>query len=108
MSIPTDILLFVVAGVGSVVWYLLRQKDEQQGEQIKLLFKKHDEDAKELEALKLQIASQHYVKSELDLKFDKLESAFRDGFNALGNKFDKLGEALISHIHLEEGKKSGK
>ena len=105
MSIPTDILVLLLSGAGTVVWYLLRQKDEQHSEQIKLLFKKHDEDASELAALKLQIASQHYVKSELDLKFDKLEHAFRDGFNALGNKFDKLGEALLNHINQEESKK---
>lgn len=99
-----DVVTMVITGVGTVVWYLLRQKDEQQADAIKLLFKKHDEDAKELESLKLQIASQHYVKGELDAKFDKLEHAFRDGFSALGAKFDKLGEVLMQHIQHEEHK----
>jgi hypothetical protein len=103
--IPSEVLTTALTAVGSILWYLLRQKDEQQAEQIKLLFKKHDDDAKELETLKLQIAQQHYVKGELDAKFDKLEHAFRDGFATLGAKFDKLGETLIHHIQVEESRK---
>ena len=103
-GIPTDVILMGISGVGTVVWYLLRQKDDQQAEAIALLFKKHDEDYAELQALKLQIASQHYVKGELDDKFDRLESAFRSGFAELGAKFDRLGETLVQHIQHEESK----
>lgn len=98
-------ILLAISGTGSVVWYLLRQKDAAQQAAIDLLFKKHDEDYRELQELKLRIASEHYVKGELDHKFDKLEGAFRDGFADLGKKFDNLGQVLIRHIQLEEGKK---
>jgi uncharacterized protein HemX len=104
-AVSSEFLLLSISGVGTVLWYLLRQKDEQQAEQIKLLFKKHDEDAEELRKLQLQIAQQHYVKGELDVKFDKLEGAFRDGFSALGAKFDELGRALMQHIQQEESKR---
>lgn len=100
-----ELILLALGGVGTVVWYLLRQKDEEQQAAIKLLFHKHDLDYEDLQALKLQIASQHYVKQELDSKFDKLETAFRDGFTSLGTKFDRLGDALVTHIQNEELRK---
>lgn len=88
-------MLYIAGGLFCVLWFLLRQKDAAQAEQIKLLFAKHDQDAAELQALKLQIASQHYVKGELDQKFDKLETAFREGLETLGQKFDHLSAVLI-------------
>lgn len=91
----------VAGGVFTVLWWLLRQKDAVQAKQIELLFSKHDEDAKALQDLRVQIASQHYVKSELDGKFDRLETAFRDGFGQLGQKFDKLSDVLTNHISME-------
>lgn len=100
-----ELILLAIAGVGTVVWYLLRQKDARQQAAIDLLFQKHDVDSKELQDLKLQIASQHYVKGELDTKFDKLEGAFRDGFASLGLKFDNLGQVLVNHIQKEETRK---
>lgn len=101
----TQIILLIISGTGVVMWYLLRQKDQQQADSIALLFKKHDEDYAELQALKLQIASHYYVKSELDVKFDRLETAFNNGFNTLGLKFDKLGDALANHISMEDVRK---
>lgn len=90
-----ETVLYIVGGLFTLLWFLLRQKDASQAEQIKLLFKKHDDDAAELQALKLQIASQHYVKGELDNKFDKLETTFREGLETLGAKFDHLSQVLI-------------
>lgn len=102
---PAEYIALIISGVGCVVWYLLRTKDEAQGKAIELLFSKHDADYAELQALKLQIASQHYVKGELDQKFDRLEGAFRDGFETLGTKFDNLGQVLINHIQSEEARR---
>jgi hypothetical protein len=87
------IQLGVVTMIGGIGWFL-RSKDEFQGKQIALLFLKHDEDAKALQELRIQIASNHYVKQELDARFDKLEAAFTSGFKGLGEKFDRLAEKL--------------
>lgn len=73
----------------------LKLKDASQAKQIDLLFLKHDEDAQKLQDLELKIAQRHYVKEELDMKFDKLEKAFTEGFKALGDKFDKLSDRLM-------------
>jgi len=92
----------IITAVGTVVWYLLRQKDESQAKDIHLLWQKHDIDAKELQDLKLHVAEGHYKKTELDAKLEKLETAFRQGFTDLGTKFDKLTDALISHMQRED------
>lgn len=80
--------------IGGIGWFL-RNKDEFQAKQIALLFMKHDDDAKALQDLRIQIASNHYVKQELDARFDRLESAFKQGFADLGGKFDRLSERLL-------------
>lgn len=92
-----------ILGLVSVVMWFLRGKDEFQSKQIALLFTKHDEDAKALETLRLQIASNHYVKHELDMRFDKLEAAFNRGFSELGGKFDRLADRLLEN-HNGNGK----
>lgn len=94
-----EFVLLVISGVFAVLWYLLRNKDSHQEEQIKILFVKHDNDVSALEALKLRIAENHYPKTELDVKFLSLETTTRDGFKDLGIKFDKLSEALINHVY---------
>lgn len=95
----------VAAAALSVVAYLLKQKDEKQGKEIaemraamdrhvELLWQKHDTDAKDLSELRLHIASQHYVKTELDARFDRMEASFNHGFHDLSGKLDKLIDAL--------------
>lgn len=93
-----------LSGAGVVVWWLLRSKDEQQANAIELLFRKHDEDAQRLDDLKLEIARQHYVKPELDAKFDRLELAIRNSMLDLGLKFDKLSDVMIKHYTERNGK----
>ena len=88
--------LAIATAFFGILGYLLQQKDAKQEEAIKLLWDKHDVDAKELELLKLQIASQHYVKSELDSKFDRMEETFKEGFKSLGMKVDHLTTTLIT------------
>lgn len=102
--------------------YLLNKKDEAQeekinahGDSIKLLFKKHDDDAAALVLLQRQIDKEHYVKPELDARFQSLDSrlqsleaTFRAGLHELsvelGGKFDNLSEALVAHISREPKK----
>lgn len=99
-----EIAMLVIGTVFSLVGWLLRNKDEAQARQISLLFTKHDEDARALQDLRVQLAREHYQKNELDARFDKLEAAFRAGFADLGQKFDRLSEALIEHRQRERAK----
>lgn len=97
-----ELIVAGVTGVFSIVWWLLRQKDasqerqiEAQQRQIELLFRKHDDDAQRLEDLKLKIAENHYMKTELDQKIAHLDNSIREGLRDLGGKLDKLTEVLI-------------
>lgn len=81
-----------------IIGFFLRQKDEAQGKQISALWLKHDEDAAALADLKERIPREHYVKTELDARFQRLEDAFQRGFQELGSKIDKLSEVLIQHL----------
>ncbi len=81
-----------------IIGFFLRQKDEAQGKQISALWLKHDEDAAALADLKERIAREHYVKTELDARFQRLEDAFQQGFQELGSKIDKLSEVLVQHL----------
>ena len=89
----------------TIVGYFLRKKDEDQEKQIAALWTKHDQDTAALAELKLVIAKEHYLKSELDVKFEKLEKAFTDGMNMLGGKFDKFTGVLFEHVQWEERNK---
>lgn len=68
---------------------LQTQKDSQK------LFELHDRDAANLNELRLMIANEHYPKKELDIRFEKLDVTFREGFKDLGDRFDRLTTALL-------------
>jgi hypothetical protein len=93
-----DLLQWAFAGLFSIIAWFLRSKDAAQAEQIRDLYRKHEEDAKALAELRVQIAAKHYERPELDAKFDKLDTTFREGFNAMGAKLDRLSESLIGHM----------
>lgn len=107
-------LLHYVATTGiAIIGYFLRKKDEQQEKAIQelkhsqeqavaLLWAKHDQDAKDLSDLRLHIASQHYVKTELDARFDKMELAFKSGFGDVCDRIDKLTSTLVEHINKKD------
>jgi hypothetical protein len=93
---------WLLGGIATFVFWLLRNKDAVQAKQIDDLIRMHNEDAKRLQDLELEIARKHYVKDELDAKFDKLEDAFKIGFELMGTKFDRLSNALMkSHIAID-------
>jgi len=96
MEIFVEVALVVLGGVFSVMFWLLKSKDASQGDQIRTLFDKHDADAARLHDLEIKIAANHYVKPELDNKFDKLEGAFTSGIAQLGAKFDMLANAILN------------
>lgn len=79
------------------------EKCEFQQSQVTLLFQKHDEDVERLRGVEMRIASDHYIKPELDAKFEKIEVAVRQGFQevsgsmkGMGDRFDALAHQLIS------------
>jgi hypothetical protein len=89
--------------------YLLNKKDAAQGEQIKalgdlikLLFKKHDDDVAALILLQRQIDKEHYVKPELDARFQSLESTFREGFASLKSEFRELAQLFMAHVTKDD------
>lgn len=98
------LLQAALAALIAVVGYLLRQKDEEQAKSIALLFKKHDEDSERLNRFELRIAQEHYIKPELDNKFEKLENAFKHGFETLGGKFDNLAGVIVAHVAREDAR----
>lgn len=99
-----DLLTCVLGIVISVIGWLLRNKDAEQASSIRLLFEKHDNDALALQELRVQIAAKHYERPELDAKFDRLDATFRDGFDKLGQKFDRLSDTLSGHISKEDSR----
>jgi hypothetical protein len=101
---PWMLQAFIIGLVG-VVGYLLRQKDVEQAKSISMLFHKHDEDAERLNRFELRIAQEHYVKPELDSRFEKLETTIKEAMNGLGIKFDELSKLLIAHIIKEDNRK---
>lgn len=103
VEIVVTVSIFVLGGIFSVVWFLLRQKDAHQEEQIKLLFKKHDEDADALNALRIQIAENHYHKAELDYRFAQLNDTFRDVGARLEKKFDALQDSFVKYMSKQAG-----
>lgn len=89
--------------IGLVGW-LLSNKDAKQAEEIAILFKKHDDDAAALASLRIEIAKEHYLKHELDSRFQSLEQAIKESSHTLGMKFDHLAETLVAHL-IDGGKR---
>lgn len=100
------VIQLVIVGVGTLVWWLLRSRAAkaevefaEHKTQIKavldLLWSKHDEDVLRLQALELRIASEHYVKRELDDKFDRLDNTFRQGMGELSADIKALSKTMV-------------
>lgn len=98
------IFMLVLTVVLGALAYFVRERLASFSESIRLLFQKHDEDSARLDAFQLEIARKHYVKEELDARFDRLEMAFTKGFDTMGGKFDKLSDLLMDHIQKEDAR----
>lgn len=92
-----EIGIMVAGLIFSVIGYLLRKKDEEQGRQIDMLFTESKSNARETQDLRLRIAQDHYHKNELDARFLRLEATFQKGFDDLGHKFDRLSETFAHY-----------
>lgn len=104
MDLSTIIAILGILIVPAMA-HLLNKKDAAQEKEItalqelvRLLFKKHDDDVAALVLLQRQIDKEHYVKPELDARFQSLESTFRSGMHDLGAKFDRLSNLLMEHV----------
>lgn len=98
----------IIALLVGVLGWLLANKDAKQADEIedlratcRLLFKKHDDDVAALVLLQRQIDKEHYIKPELDARFQSLESTFREGFNGLRAEFKELARVLVDHVTKE-------
>lgn len=118
--VPDWLWELAVVGVFTVLWALVQWKDRNRQNEIdeikktfnrelaeisarcakehESLWKKHDEDVQQLQELREQILRDHYIKPELDGRFDKLEHAFTMGLNSLGDRFDKLSNAILNFM----------
>ena len=109
-----ELSMFLLSTLVGVFLWLLKNKGMAQAReinelktQVEALFRKHDADVAALQELRVVIASNHYERTELDRKFDKMEAAFTSGFDSLGKKFDRLAETLVNHLIHEESMKKG-
>jgi len=93
-----DFGFYAITGLFGVIFWFIRERMSFLDKQIALLFIKHDDDVDRLVQLEQRISREHYVKGELDNRFQRLEDAFSKGFNDLGNKLDKLATILTDHM----------
>lgn len=82
--------MFIMSGVFTVLWWLLRQKDEKQAqdiakisELIKDLYMKHQEDERELYSLRIKIAENHPPKQEIEKMIADMKHHFDQRFDQL-------------------------
>lgn len=82
--------LFLLGGVFTVLWWLLRQKDEKQAQDIegiqaliRDLYAKHQEDERALYALRIKIAENHPPKQEIEKMISDMKQHFDQRFDQL-------------------------
>ncbi|ADE12123.1 hypothetical protein [Sideroxydans lithotrophicus] len=91
----TIVGLFVLGLLTGAIGWLLANKDAKQEEMIKELFLKHDEDAKKLAALEIDIARNYNPKHEITGLFDNFKLY-------LNERFDRLEQAVgVERRHHE-------
>lgn len=112
----------IASAVLGLIGWLLVQKDQAQQREIQelrdalhqivldnkrehdRLWEKHEADAKELHVLTVQVANDHYKKSEMDSKFSRLEMSLEAGFAGLRELMLGFQENLNHHINTKHGK----
>ena len=116
--------VLVLGGIGTVVWWLLKDKDAKQSKEMdvmkaeykqitanlevkidrenKILWDKHDEDAAALRKLERQLDTEHYPKREIDPKFAELNNTMKSGFAELGSQVAVLSQTLLTHFIKED------
>lgn len=93
----SEILLAVLTALFSLIALLLRQKDSAQEKQITALWQKHDQDVARLQELELKVASEHYVKKELNDKFNDLKGEIQ----GVREDLKAINKTLSEHVMRE-------
>jgi peptidoglycan hydrolase CwlO-like protein len=95
----SSIAAVVLGGVISLFMWLLSKKDESQQNQINLLnkqiidlYNKHEDDAKKLQSLELQVARDYNSK-------DEIQSLLGDIKKTMAENFDQIRELFTIHLH---------
>lgn len=83
MVVPEVLLIGLMSGVFTVLWWLLRQKDARQEEMIRDLYKKHEDDARALNRLELKLAELYSPKHEIREMLAELRQHFDQRFDQL-------------------------
>jgi dihydroorotase-like cyclic amidohydrolase len=86
-QMSTEVILFIAGGVFTVLFFLLRQKDAAQAEQIRDLYQKHEDDSSRLIALELKLAHEYHSKTDIRDVLENLKLFFNE-------RFDRMEEAL--------------
>ena len=79
--------LFILGGLFTILWFLLRQKDANQGKDIDTLFALHRNNEKEINELKLQIAKNYHPKEEINAMLDRFKAYLDERFDRLEKTF---------------------
>lgn len=82
-AIISGLMVIISSGVG----YLLVRKDSAQEEQIKELFRKHEDDAGKLNILELKLAHEYHSKTDLKDVLENLKMFFNE-------RFDRMEDAI--------------
>lgn len=84
---------FVIGIGGVVLWWLIQQKDKSTQAQLQSNREKMQALESRLNALDVRLAADYSKKSELDVRFDRLENAITKGMSDLGNRMDRMRDA---------------
>lgn len=104
-----DAAAWVAIGMGiltiitGIIGYLLSRKDAAQEQEIMKLWEKHDEDARKLAELQREMDRNYYPKTELDVKFDKIEGAISSGLTGVMSELKTLNATFMQHMSGHSG-----
>lgn len=112
----TELILLGLGVLIGVIGYLLAKRDESRQAEIKAnedavnklraehqseiheLFRLRNQDVMALAEYKLKVSENHYPKSELDMRFQQLNTTMERGFGQVNDGLKELTKALTDHI----------
>ena len=98
LALVGTVLSLCIGAIGTVLWYLLRQKDSAQAEQIKDLFAFCNSLRQEHNDFRVQVSDGHYKKPELDAKFNHLDDTFKQGLRDITARLESMNNIMVEHF----------